>query len=143
MGDAATLVGEQGAAVVGGSGGLLLSSDDTGPPPPLAVKVISKANLSQKMIDMHRTSISDVRRLVKRLRAECRVLAELTHPRMIQLVELCESPQNLFIVSERAFGGALLDRIVQAHEANGLMRTTRGMSCASWWMYYALCTLTA
>ena len=93
--------------------------DDTGPPPPLAVKVISKANLSQKMIDMHRTSISDVRRLVKRLRAECRVLAELTHPRMIQLVELCESPQNLFIVSERAFGGALLDRIVQAHEANG------------------------
>ena len=38
---------------------------------------------------------------------------------MIQLVELCESPQNLFIVSERAFGGALLDRIVQAHEANG------------------------
>ena len=85
----------------------------------LAVKIINKVALGKRLIDMRRTSNKDIQRLVSMLRAECRVLAELTHPHTIQLVELCESPQSLFIVSERAFGGALFDRIVQAHKTSG------------------------
>ena len=39
----------------------------------------------------------------RRMRDECRVLAELAHPHLIRMVEVCESPQCLFIVMERAY----------------------------------------
>ena len=74
------------------------------PGPPLAAKVLDKEALTRQ--------VGDVKRIVARMRAECRVLSELRHPRVIQLEEIFESPQHLFIVMERAAGGALLDRII-------------------------------
>ena len=38
----------------------------------------------------------------RRMRDEVRVLAELAHPGLVRMVEVCESPQHLFIVMERA-----------------------------------------
>ena len=40
----------------------------------------------------------------RRMRDEVRVLAELDHPGLVRMVEVCESPQHLFIVMERAAG---------------------------------------
>ena len=74
-------------------------------PMELAVKVIDKERL---------TGIAPTAdRLAARLRDECRVLAELHHPHVIQLLEICESPSCLYIVMERADGGALLEKIVE------------------------------
>ena len=70
---------------------------------PLAVKVLDKMALGQLM---------DVRHMNARLRDECRVLAELTHPHVVRLREICESPRHVFIVMERATGGALLEKIL-------------------------------
>ena len=75
-------------------------------PRSLAVKVMDKANLGHQMGD-------DVERLAQRMRDECRVLIELSHPRVIQLIEVFESPQYLFIVMEKAEGGALLEKIIE------------------------------
>ena len=72
------------------------------PSAPLAVKVMDKVALGQQ--------VNDVAHLIDRMRGECRVLAELHHPRVIQLAEICESPQSLFIVMERAAGGARRER---------------------------------
>lgn len=82
------------------------------PSMPLAVKVIDKVSFGRKLAAIGRTRASDVQRVVDRMRAECRVLSELNHPHVVQLFELCESPQNLFMVMERALGGALLERII-------------------------------
>ena len=54
-----------------------------------------------------------VPRLVERMRDECRVLAELRHPHVVQLIEVFEAPQHLFIIMEAAPGGALLERILE------------------------------
>ena len=43
----------------------------------------------------------------RRMRDEVRVLAELDHPHLVRMVEVCESPQHLFIVMERAAGRTL------------------------------------
>ena len=80
------------------------SSSDDANPPPLAVKVMDKAALGRQ---------TNVALIVSRLRAECRVLAELSHPHVVQMQEIFESPQRLLIVMERAEGGALLERIVE------------------------------
>jgi len=93
---------------------LLLASATDWPPPAtasdtadgLAVKVMNKNVLGGDEAS---------RELAKRrMRDECRVLAELWHPHLIRMVEVCESPQCLFIVMERAVGGALLDRVLQS-----------------------------
>ena len=92
---------------------LLLASATDWPPPAmstdallLAVKVMNKNVLGGD---------EPSRELAKRrMRDECRVLAELSHPHLVRMVEVCESPQCLFIVMERAVGGALLDRVLES-----------------------------
>merc|ERR1719291_148822 len=68
---------------------------------PLAVKIMSK--------DIYGMS---ARHFQQRMRDECRVLTELKHPQLIELVRIYECPRMLHILMERAEGGALFDRIV-------------------------------
>ena len=69
---------------------------------PLAVKVINKS----EQIVTHGS------RALRRMRDECRVHAALEHPHIVQLVDVCESPTNIYIVMEFAEAGALLERII-------------------------------
>ena len=66
-----------------------------------AVKIMSKERLE-----------SDAQ--VRRMRDECRVLTELRHPGVIGLIEMFESPSEIYLLMERAAGGELFDRIVQS-----------------------------
>ena len=65
-----------------------------------AVKVMSKDDLDEHQL--------------RRMRDECRVLSELKHPHVIELVELYESPREVLLLMERADGGELFDAIVKA-----------------------------
>jgi hypothetical protein len=60
---------------------------------PLAVKIIRKEGLGGSLRALDPS--------VRRMRDECRVLAELRHPHIIQLIEICESPSLLCILMER------------------------------------------
>lgn len=73
----------------------------------LAVKVMDKTLL------LAYQSPTEGRAKLRRMRDECRVLAELSHPRVIIMHEILESPQCLYIVMERALGGPLLDRVME------------------------------
>ena len=66
-----------------------------------AVKIMSKERLE-----------SDAQ--VRRMRDECRVLTELRHPGVIGLIEMFESPSEIYLLMERAAGGELFDRIASA-----------------------------
>mmetsp|Transcript_9585 Transcript_9585/g.30691 ORF Transcript_9585/g.30691 Transcript_9585/m.30691 type:complete len:588 (+) Transcript_9585:66-1829(+) len=51
-------------------------------------------------------------RATRRLRDEVRVLSTLKHPHVVEMLEVWETPTELYIVMERALGGELFDRIV-------------------------------
>ncbi|EOD15978.1 hypothetical protein EMIHUDRAFT_66263, partial [Emiliania huxleyi CCMP1516] len=70
-----------------------------------AVKVLDKVLLASQG--------GDSARVVRRLRDELRVCLELTHPRLVKLYEIVETPHSLYIVMQKAGGGALLERIIE------------------------------
>lgn len=77
-----------------------------------AVKVISKKNVQQ---DLHRLAI------------EMEVLQTVQHPNIIELKEVFETEEMLYIVTELVTGGELFDRIVSKgsyseHDAAALVR---------------------
>ena len=77
-----------------------------------AAKVISKKNVQQ---DLHRLAI------------EMEVLQTVHHPNIIELKEVFETEEMLYIVTELVTGGELFDRIVSKgsyseHDAAALVR---------------------
>ena len=70
--------------------------------------------LAVKMMDKTALGGGDALRLqraMRHVRDECRVLSELSHRHVIRMVEIFEAPERVYIVMERALGGALFDRI--------------------------------
>jgi len=63
-----------------------------------AIKIIDKKNVQQ---DLHRLAI------------EMDVLKSVQHPNIIELKEIFETDQTLYIVTEVVSGGELFDRIVE------------------------------
>ena len=77
----------------------------SGSSPPLAVKVMDKLTLGGQ--------VGDLAHVVNRMRDECRVLSELAHPRVVKMIEIAETPHCVYIVMQKAAGGALLERILE------------------------------
>jgi len=65
---------------------------------PYAIKIIDKKNVKQ---DLHRLAI------------EMDVLKSVCHPNIIELKEIFETDETLYIVTEVVSGGELFDRIVE------------------------------
>ena len=78
-----------------------------------AVKIMSKEYCFQGTEGARELKCHDERSL-RRMRDECRVLSELKHPHVIGLFEMFESPNEIYLLMERATGGELFDAIVRA-----------------------------
>ena len=100
-GSAATAVDQGSRGSVPSPDPLLLLASATGWPPPAMASGIPAAHhsldsegLAVKVMHKNVLGADEVSRELakRRMRDECRVLAELAHPHLIRMVEVCESP---------------------------------------------------
>lgn len=76
----------------------------------LAVNKKTNEKVAVKIIDKTQASAeSDA----KRLKTEVEILKKVSHPNIVCLKELYETPQNLYLVMELVTGGELFDKIVE------------------------------
>ncbi|XP_058515497.1 uncharacterized protein LOC131478886, partial [Ochotona princeps] len=66
----------------------------------VAVKIINKAKM--EAMDMH-----------EKIRREIKILQSLSHPHVIRLYELIDTPTDIFLAMEYVQGGELFDHVVQ------------------------------
>lgn len=63
-----------------------------------------------KIMDKHKFSSTQMNENMKR---EIQILSKLKHPNIVSVIEIIDTPKNLYIVLELAKGGELFDRIME------------------------------
>ena len=85
-----------------------------------------ESKLAVKILNKNEQIVTHGSRSLGRMRNECRVHAELAHPHIVRLVDVCESPSNIYIVMERAHADLLQCIITQGALAESeALRFTR------------------